>query len=91
MTYDQIDKNYLKLDIYNETHTLPVDYFPSVDELIEHNVDECFDKYAGYLMYLSDALDDAIKEERSTNLSLAEMKKLCVYLKKLFQEFVVEG
>ena len=90
MTFVQLDKICDKLDAYKEKQLAPNDYFPSVNELIEHDVDKHFDKYASYLLYLSESVDEAIKDGKETNLVPAEMKKLCRYLKKMFAEFVKE-
>ena len=82
---------YEKLDIFMEAHTNVTDiYYPSVTELVEHAVEDDFDKYAPYLMYLAERLDESIKNEEETNLSLSEMKQTAAYLRKLFTELITE-
>lgn len=91
MTFEDTELVYEKLDIFMETHPNATDtYYPSVAELAEHAIEDNFDKYAPYLMYLSERLDESIQNEEDTNLSLSEMKQTAAYLRKLFAELITE-
>lgn len=72
LTYDQID------EILDNVESIPmnINYYPTVNDLKKHDIENNIDKYAPYLLWLSNSMENkANKDIKEANAYI----KNCIY------------
>lgn len=81
MKYEKYEE---MLDIIDK---LPRSYYiPTIDELKTNNVEQNFEKYADFLLYISENLTEIIHSPETTEFNRIQAKETNKYISKLFKD-----
>lgn len=90
MSYDAIDELLALFDSSKDV-LVPLSWAPTKEELLNHNVEENFDKYADFLLFVSESIIENKNNPLAfINLSKEELDETERYIQELFRKYTIE-